>query len=499
MTLSENKISIQSAAQKPPTTRPTACPFSPQNREFSELHASEFNRSPSSQVKATARPFPGPPQHWLSGNLFEFRRGMLTFFRRCQHEYGNVVQFRLGPHRCLLISDPEIIHSLLVTHNKAFRKHYATRLLKPVLGNGLLLSEGDFWLRQRRSIQPAFGRDFQPHFIEIVQRRTRELANTWTTEPQRDLYRDMTELTLKIAAEAFLGVECSDEIEQVSREMEHIHADFERRFQGFYALPTWLPTLANLRFQRTVKRLRGIVTKLIEKRRQSSSARPDMLSRLLKQSTDHPGKHNDQQLIDEAMTILLAGHDTTANALSWSWVLLTQHPDEIARIRSHSHALPSDELHAGKTPLDSPAAHVFLETMRLYPPAYLIGREALHDVAVKPELVIRRGTSVLLCQWLTHRQETQFPQPESFRPARWEKLNGGAQSSASYFPFGGGPRICIGKDLALLEGSQILNILITQFDIEITNLDQIKPWPTVTLRPNGPVNAVVKPITSGRQ
>lgn len=440
-----------------------------------------------------SQPIPGPQGTWLLGNLPEFRLGMLPFFERCRREYGKVVAFRLGPKRLILVSDPSLIEDVLVTQNKRFRKHFATRLLKPILGRGLLLSEGSQWLRQRRLVQPAFSRRFTDEFAAIVKLHTSRLAIDWEQNRRRDLYRDMTQLTVQIAAHAFLGISAAHDSEQIGDCLEVIHADFEHRFQRFWQLPTWVPTSRNRRLRKAVHSLTAIIDRMIDERRRETDGRHDALSLLLR-AEDEVGQRMPLQLLrDEVMTLLLAGHDTTANGLTWTWSLLAQHPGVMNRLRAEL-----SETTGPRHTADVPCfAHkVIKESMRLFPPVYLFGREATQTIRLG-DFSICKGDSVVISQWVVHRDESYFPNHLDFDPDRWSEEFERALPKYAYFPFGGGPRVCIGKEVAMLEATTVLAILAPRFDLFLEDPSELVPWPTVTLRPKNSVWAEVRRASQG--
>lgn len=433
-----------------------------------------------------------PSEHWLWGNVPEFRAGILPFFERCRREYGTVVAFRLGPRRCILVSEPDLIQEVVGTQNRHFRKHFAVRLLKPALGNGLLLSEGKVWLQNRRFIQPAFARPFLSFFEAIVRRRTEELAEQWDNAPDRDLYQDMTRLTVQIAAEGFLGGDCRGDLDEIAEALETIHADFEQRLQSAFPLPIWLPGRKNRIAKQAVEALRNVIHRIMKQRESCRESSDDALSLLLKARDPMGNPMPRRQIRDELMTLLLAGHDTTANALSWSWYLLAQHPQESEYLAQGSVDLRSMDYESLLEGVAlSRAGMVLQESMRLFPPVYVFGREAIRDVQLEG-LKVRRGETLMLCQWLVHRDERYFDDPNAFIPSRWTAEFQQSLPPYSYFPFGGGPRICIGKDFAMVEGACVLQILGAKFSIELATPQDIKPWPTVTLRPNGPMCATVR-------
>jgi len=430
---------------------------------------------------------PGPRGNWLFGNLAEFRAGMLPFLERCRYEYGKVVAFRLGPKRLILVSDPSLIEQVLVTQNKSFKKHFATRLLKPVLGEGLLLSEGSQWLRQRRLVQPSFSRRFTDEFVEIVKLHTSRLAEEWERNARRELYRDMTQLTVQIAAHAFLGISDADDTEEIGDCLEVIHADFEHRFQQSWNLPTWIPTARNRQLSKAVRALTAIIDRMIDERRQKVDGQHDALSLLLR-AEDEDGQRMPLQLLrDEVMTLLLAGHDTTANGLTWTWSLLAQHPGVVNQLRAEDYKPVSACPHPDAA---SFAQKVIKESMRLFPPVYLFGREAMNSVQLG-DFSIRKGDSVVMSQWIVHRDESYFPDPLVFEPDRWSVELERSLPKYAYFPFGGGPRVCIGREVAMLEAEQIISTLARRFTVNLESPEDVEPWPTVTLRPKNAVWATV--------
>lgn len=443
--------------------------------------------SKSTESHEMKKSIPGPNGGWLLGNLAEFRAGMLPFFERCRREYGKVVAFRLGPKRLILVSDPTLIEQVLVTHNKNFKKHFATRLLKPVLGKGLLLSEGSQWLRQRRLVQPAFSRRFTDEFVEIVKLHTSRLADAWEQNARRELYHDMTQLTVQIAAHAFLGISDADDTEEIGDCLEVIHEDFEHRFQQSWNLPTWIPTTRNRRLSKAVRALTAIIGRMIDERRQDVDGRQDALSLLLR-AEDEDGQRMPLQLLrDEVMTLLLAGHDTTANGLTWTWSLLAQHPGVVSQLRAEGSKPISSCPHSGAAPF---AQKVIKESMRLFPPVYLFGREARCSVQLG-DYSIRKGDSVVMSQWIVHRDESYFPDPLVFDPDRWSAERERSLPKYAYFPFGGGPRVCIGREVAMLEAEQIISNLARRFTVSLDSPDGAEPWPTVTLRPRNAVWATL--------
>lgn len=425
------------------------------------------------------------------GNVTEFRSDLLGFLEACRKDQGIVAGFRLGHRRLVMVSDPELIGQVLVSQNKSFKKHFAARLLKPFLGNGLLLNEGDSWLKQRKLIQPAFSQRFMDNVAMISHQHSSRLAQDWIRSPRRDLYEDMTRLTVQIAAEAFLGISTLEDASEIAHHLEVIHEDFESRFQQVFPLPLWIPTRRNRKLRTAIRGLTSIIDRIIELRRAESDDKHDALSLLLRATDEQGNKMSHQQLRDEVMTLLLAGHDTTANGLTWSWILLSNAPEQLSALRhsknetqDRSQAFDQSTLHAEK---------IFKEAMRLFPPVYLFGREATKSVSIG-DFEIHRGVSVVFSPWIVHRDEEIYSNPFQFTPNRWTTEFEKSLPRYSFFPFGGGPRICLGKYVAMVEAATVLATLAKQFDLSVTDSQSIAPWPTVTLRPRGPVRAQVAPL-----
>jgi cytochrome P450 len=437
---------------------------------------------------------PGPKGSWFGGNLGEFRRDRLGFFTRCARDYGDIVALRLGPRRVWLVSDPRLIEEVLVAQSKSFIKHFALRLNPLVLGKGLLTSEGDFWLRQRRLIQPVFQKSrIAAYAPDMVEAAANHVA-AWRDGEERDIHAEMMSLTLTIAARTLFHAEVEGEAASVAQAMDVMQQHFVRRFNGLLPIPMWIPTPANLRVRRAVRRLDEVLFRFIRQRREHPEKfHGDLLSLLLQARDEGDGQGmSDQQLRDEAMTLFLAGHETTALTLSWSWYLLARNPDAARKVQEEV-----ERVIGGRTPTadDWPRLKytemVSLEAMRLYPPAYVIGREALTDVDLGGHR-LPRGTTVLMSQWVVHRDKRFFADPEQFRPERWGEESIKALPKFAYFPFGGGPRLCIGNTFALMEMALLLSVLAQRFDFTLKPGVELTPQPTFTLRPSGPIPALVR-------
>jgi cytochrome P450 len=432
-----------------------------------------------------AAPPRGPRGHALLGSLRDFNRDQLGFYTRCAREYGDVVPVRLGPAPGLLIYHPDAIEEVLVTRNRDFIKSRGVRLMRAFLGDGLFTAEGDLWLRQRRLMQPAFHRQRIAAYGLVMAGYAARRAAHWHEGAVLDIHEEMMDVTRAIVAKTLFGADVSEEARVIGDASEVVMEYFGKRFGSLLAqlLPLWLPTPENLRLQRATRHLDAVVYRMIADRRRSGEDRGDLLSILLQaQDADDGSRMTDRQVRDEVMTLFLAGHETTAVALSWTFYLLAQHPEADARL--------ADELRAlgGRPPAvsDLPALRytemVVTEAMRLYPPAYGIGREAARatEVAGQP---VPAGGIVIMPTWVVHRDERWFDEPETFRPDRWAETTARRLPRFAYFPFGGGPRQCIGNTFATVEATLILAAVAQRFRLALMPGQRVTPTPYITLRP----------------
>jgi cytochrome P450 len=452
-----------------------------------------------------AAPFnpPGPKGRPVVGNLLEFRRDKLAFFTRCAREYGPVAGFRLGSRPLVLLSDPAMIERVLVTEQKHFVKHFVLRLLRPVLGDGLLNSEGEVWLRQRRLVQPAFQRSHVEAYAGIMVSQTERMLGGWQAGDERDLHAEMMHLTLAIAAKALLDADVSGrEFERVSRAMDVLMHDFVYRFEGIVKFPQWMPTLWNWRVKRQIRILDRLIYDIIDCRRRGPLDGDDLLSHLMQAcdaGSEQPGTRGtmtDRQLRDEVMTLFLAGHETTAGAMAWTFYLLAQHPEVGARLQAELQAVLGGRLPtAADVPRLSYTEHVVTESMRVYPPVYSVGRRAQRTCEFGG-YTLPEGTTFLMSQWVMHHDPRYFDDPLEFRPERWNDGLAKRIPKFAFFPFGGGPRLCVGNSFAMLEAVLILATIAQRFRFELVPGQRIVPWPAVTLRPKHGIRAVCLPAHS---
>jgi cytochrome P450 len=442
-------------------------------------------------MSTTSRIPPGPPGHFLIGNTLQMLREPFDFPVRCFRDYGDVVRLRLGRMVFYLLSDPDAIEQVLRRDHRNFIKDQGTRLLSSFLGEGLLTSEGEVWRRQRRLAQPAFQFDQIPKYADVMTAFTERMLEDWRPGQTRDVHADMARLTMEIAARVFLGTSVGDSVDRVSRAM----AVIMEHFAGWQALlPSlgWLPTPGNLRYRRACRDLNAVVKQRIAQRRAGGATEgDDLLSRLLTARDEDGSQMTDQQLRDELVTLFLAGHETTALALSFCFHLLAQHPAVEARLMGELDAVLRGQAPAAvHVPQLRYTEWVVKESMRLYPPAPSIGREAICDCEVAGYHV-PRGTQLAPVQWVVHRDGRWFDDPEAFRPERWDNDLARRLPRCAYFPFGDGPRICIGNNFAMMEAILVLATVLRRVRLTTAPGYVLELMPSITLRPRHGVTMMV--------
>jgi cytochrome P450 len=399
---------------------------------------------------------PGPRGRWFTGNLLDFAGRRLDFLSDCAAKYGDVTCFWFGRRRCYLVNHPDLIEQVLVTDSRHYVKHFGARFYKPVLGNGLVTSEGDFWLRQRRLAQPAFLRPRLLGYAPAMVARTEKMLDDWCDGQRVDVHVELSRLTSGIALQTLFGLEDDADRDAYRDTIREAFELLSARFSSVLPVPHWFPSPGNLRLWRALRRLRGLVDGFIRRGRERKEPGDDLLSRLLLARDEDGSRMTDDQLRDEAMTLYLAGHETTALTLSWTWYALARHPHVEEKLAAEwASVLGGRAPTADDLPRLTYTEHVITESMRIYPPVYLIGREAL-DERQLGDFTVPRGTTLFLSQWVTHRDGRYFDAPLEFRPERWADGLAKRLPKYAYFPFGGGPRVCIGNGFAMMEAVLLL-------------------------------------------
>jgi len=381
---------------------------------------------------------------------------------------------------------------VLVRNNRNFIKSKGVRHSLGFLGDGLLISEGSFWRRQRRLAQPAFHRERIDAYSRVMVECAEHQISGWKSGEIRDVHEDMARLALDIVAKTLFGALLTVEFEEVGAALKTIAQRFTGRGGVLFHIPERIPTPANLRFRRAVQSLDGIIYRIVEERRASGERNGDLLSMLLEVRDEETGEGmSNRQLRDEVMTIFLAGHETTANALSWTWYLLAEHPEAEARLLEElSEVLSGRAPTVGDLPRLRYTDMVVKESMRLYPPAWAFGRETVGDCEIGGYHV-PAGTQLIMSQWVTHRDPRYYERAEEFRPERWADGSTEMLPPYAYFPFGGGPRLCIGRSFARMEAVLLLTTIARKFRLRLAQDRPVKPQPSITLRPKTSMRVVL--------
>jgi cytochrome P450 len=438
----------------------------------------------------------GPKGQFFFGCVNDFRRDPLEFTRRCAKQYGDFVPIPLYNRTAYLISHPELIEEVLVTQSRHFIKPEPLRSpgLQRIFGEGLVSSDGEFWARQRRLIQPAFHQEKISRYADIMVEETRKLLTHWRAGKRIDVQGEMSALTLRIVVRTLFGSE-------ISQEEQNAVAGSIASLLGLYAdqlslvgiLSLFMVTEMRWRLLRAANQLDDIIYRIIRERTNNLEDGDDLFSMLQKAKDERGISMTTGQLRDEIMTLFLAGHETTASALSWTWLLLSQNSEierklccEVENVLG-SRAATIDDISALKF-----TENVIKESMRLFPPIWSIGRQSLELVYLKG-YKIPAGANVIISQWVVHRDHRFFDDPLEFRPERWSDSQIGTLPKFAFFPFGGGPRICIGNAFAMTEAILILSTVIQQHRLK---LDQPEPAPlaTLTLRPQGTLHMRIEGI-----
>ncbi len=431
----------------------------------------------------------GPKDYFFGATLIrQFRQNPLKFATEIGRAYGDMAYFRLGPVRAYLVNNPRLIREVLVAKHKHFRRpKLITQPLAKIDGNGLVLSEGDFWQRQRRLVQPAFAsRRFEPYANATVG-DTLRMLDGWSNGASLNIADEMTRLTLQIIAKTLFGVELAGQAERLGEAVRVVSETFVAEAGNPVHLPDWLPLPAKRRKRWAIRVLDEMVRGVIRQRRASGEDHGDLLSMLLL-AIDEEGDGRgmtDEQARDEAMTLFNAGHDTTAAALAWTWYMVASHPAIEDRLIEEI-----DAVLGGNAPTLADVARlpyvemVVKESLRLYPPTWsLLPREAVEPVEIGG-YPIARGSWLYVFPYVTQRDPRFFKNPESFDPERFSPTRSAEILPYSYIPFGGGPRVCIGEKFSMMEMILIVATVLQKVKLA-ADQGAVEPEPLIAIRPKG--------------
>ena len=441
---------------------------------------------------------PGPKPHFLYGNMPLASEDPLAVFSSWAKEYGDIFYYRAAWLHVYFLNHPDLIEAVLVKNYQNFLKDRVIRKSRWFFGQGLLTNEGESWLRQRRLSQPAFHRERVASYGRIMTDYTQQMLAAWREGEIRDLHQEMMRLTLQVVVRCLFNVE-SVETQPISTAMNILMRNSTGVRLLLPPIARYAPTPAMIEFRRSVRRLDETVYGIIESKRREERDSGDLLSMLMQARDEDGSRMSDKQLRDEVLTFLLAGHETTALALSWTWWLLGQHPEVEERLHAEL-----ERVLAGRAPAaaDLPALNyterVVKESMRLYPPAWGVARTVMKDFELRGYR-IPAGANVVMSQWVMHRDARYFLQPEKFDPDRW--LTEAAQKLPrfAYFPFGGGPRQCIGTAFAMMEATLILATMAQQFRFRPLPGQDMTPLPSFTLRPRHGIRMTVEAVRARAQ
>ena len=443
---------------------------------------------------ATAKSPPSSPGRPFVGHLLGFRHDPPGLLSGLAREHGDIVHFKLGPQDIYLLNHPDYIRDVLVTHNRNFVKSRGLELAKKFLGESLLTSEGEFHRRQRRLAQPAFHRQRINAYANVMTEHAVRTRERWRDGQTLDMWQEMMRLTLAIVGKTLFDAEVESEAPEIGKALTDVMQLFGRITNPLGGLLEKLPLPANIRWLKAKARLDATIYRMINERRASGEDRGDLLSMLLLAQDEEGdgGSMTDEQLRNEAMTLFIAGHETTANALTWTWYLISQHTDVEARLHEEI-----DSVLAGRVPSADDVARlpyiemVFAESMRLYPPAWTLGRRVLTDYPIGP-YTVPANAIVLMSPWVMHHDSRFFPEPFKFDPERWTPEARESRPKFSYFPFGGGPRVCIGEQFAWMEGALLIATIGQRWKMRLAPGQRVEPKAMITLRPRYGMKMIIE-------
>lgn len=428
-----------------------------------------------------------------------FQNDQLAYMVKASREIGGVAHLKMLWMDVFLISEPAMIREILIHNGRNLhRDPFVSRVFKRFMGSGVFIAEGATWQRQRKLVQPAFHAMRIRDYTDIMAAYAREMVAGWQPGQQIVIDDELTRLTLRIIAKTMFDVDLQAQTEEIGRLMKEILTVGEKQLKMAVVPPKWLPTADNRRQQRALRDVKELLRGIIQERRADGNDRGDLLSMLLAARDEDGQPMSEAQLLDECVTLFVAGHETTAAALTWAWYLLAQHPDVLARLQAEVDGILGDEPVTFEKLAVMPLLEaVVKETLRLYPPAFGFGRQVMEPFTAGGTEFPKRAV-IMFSTYATHRRPDLWDAPELFRPERFlDREN--VPDRYTYLPFGAGARICLGNMFAMLEAQVILATMVQQVALALVSDVPVVLDTVVTLRPKDPLPMVVKVRENARR
>lgn len=429
---------------------------------------------------------PMPPTDFIGGHLLSLRRDPLGFIMQNQEQYGGIVHLKFMDYDAYQVSDPELVHQILTSKNKDWHKSVVYKnLLSDYVGNGLLVSDGDYWRRQRKLMQPAFHTQRIDAYAQTMVDYTQELLQEWRDGETRDIAHDMMALTLRVVGKTLFDTDLLTSSDKIALALDHMLHDIGRQSQSIrlVRLPEWIPTPLRMRKRHTLEMFDEVIQPIIDERRAHGEDTGDLLSMLLLSEDSDGNSMTDTEVHNEAITLILAGHETTANALTWTLYCLSQNPAIADKLYAEVRDVLGERPPTLADLSDLTYTEMVLkEGMRVFPPVWSVSRQA----AVETELggyTIKPRRTAIVAIYATHHNPELFPKPDVFDPERFSDERIHDIPKHAYYPFGGGPRICIGNAFAMMEAKLILASIVQQYVLQHKAEHRVEPEALVTMRP----------------
>ena len=433
---------------------------------------------------------PGPKGEPFIGNARAFVLDPLDYLKRCAEEFGDILQIRLGTTAIYMLSHPDLVEHVLVTQNNKYKKSRFTQRRKSLFGNGLIFSEGDFWLRQRRLMQPAFHSKRVASYGTAMVQLAERMGQSWQDDVMLDMHAEMMQLSLEIVLKTLFDTESEGDAERIGSVLDILIDQVSAAAVRPIQFPDWLPTPGNRQYNAALSKLDAIIQRIIQEHRQRTTDNGDLLSTLLHVQDEDGSRMTDKQLRDEVVNLYIAGHETVALTLAYTWRLLAEYPDVEAKLHEEL-----DRVLGGRTPTMEDMQNlpyteqIITESLRLYPPVWGVFR----DCKTADEISgysIAPGTVILLSPWVVQHDAHYYVEPEAFKPERWDKASKQPIPRYAYFPFGGGQRLCVGNIFAQVEARLVFATLAQKWRFTLASDDKLELVPSITMRPKQGIHLI---------